>query len=82
MDEEVETRARRRRLEFAGVAALAISVACLFVGQSVELFADRITTPPIETAKAPPHFNAIDYATTATIKGGTVVIGPCDTQPR
>ncbi len=82
MDEEVETRARRRRLEFAGAAALAISVACLFVGQSVELFADRITTPPVETAKAPPHFNAIDYATTATIKGGTVVIGPCDTQPR
>jgi hypothetical protein len=82
MDEEPETRARRRRLEFAGIAALAISLACLFVGQSVEQFADRIAAPQVEIAKAPPHFNAIDYATTATIKGGTVVIGPCDTQPR
>jgi hypothetical protein len=82
MDEELETRARRRRLEFAGATALAISLACLFVGQSAEHFAAGITAPSVEVAKAPPHFNAIDYATTAAIKGGTVVIGPCDTQPR
>jgi len=82
MDEELETRARRRRLEFAGAVALGISLACLFIGQSVEHFADRITTPNVETAKAPPHFNAIDYAATAAIRGGAVVIGPCDTQPR
>jgi hypothetical protein len=82
MDEELETRARRRRLEFAGAAALAISLACLFVGQSVEHFADGFTKPQVEMAKAPRHFNAIDYATTAAIKGGTVIIGPCDTQLR
>jgi hypothetical protein len=80
MDEDLETGVRRRRLGFAGAAALAISLACLFVGQVVEEYADQATVPKIETAKSSPHFNAIDYATTAAIKGGgTVIIGPCDT---
>ena len=79
MDEEAEKIARRRRLEFAGATALAISLACLFIGQAVEQYADQATTPKLETAKTTPHFNAIDYATTAAIKGGTVIIGPCDT---
>ena len=79
MDEELESAARRRRLELAGVTALAISLACVYVGQNVELYADRVTAPKVETAKLRPNFNVIDYATTASIKGGTVIIGPCDT---
>jgi hypothetical protein len=82
MDEEQEVSARRRRLEFAGAAALAISLACLFVGQTVEQYADQVSSQTVQTAKLSPHFNAIDYATTAAVKGGTVVIGPCDTHPR
>jgi hypothetical protein len=80
MDEELETSSRRRRLEFAGAAALAISLACLFVGQVVEQYADQMGAVKIETAKTSPHFNAIDYATTAATKGATVIIGPCDTR--
>jgi hypothetical protein len=82
MDEESDTSGRRRRLEFAGAVALGISLACLFIGQTVEQYADQINATNIETAKTTPHFNAIDYATTAAVKGGTVIIGPCDTHGR
>jgi hypothetical protein len=78
MDEEVMTGARRVRLEWVGTVAGGITLACLLIGQSVEQFADRATTPPIEAAQVKPHFNSIDYATTASIKSGVVVIGPCD----
>ena len=79
MDEELETSARRWRLEWVGAAALGITLTCLFVGQAVERYADQAAPPAIETAKDKPHFNSIDYAATASIKSGVVVIGPCDT---
>jgi hypothetical protein len=82
MDEEQEVSSSRRRLEFAGAIALAISLACLFVGQTVEQYADQVSAQTVQTAKMSPKFNAIDYATTAAVQGGTVVIGPCDTHPR
>ena len=79
MDEESQSGVQWMRLEFVAAAALAISLTCLFVGQAAERFADQATPSPLEVAKLKPHFNAIDYATTSSIKGGGVVIGPCDT---
>jgi len=79
MDEDLEAGGRWRRLEFLGATALAITLACLFLGQAAERYADRAAAPATETAKLRPNFNAIDYATTASIKGGMVIIGPCDT---
>jgi hypothetical protein len=79
MDEDLEAGVRWRRLEFLGATALAVTFACLFIGQAAEQYAGRVVGPATETAKLRPNFNAIDFATTASIKGGMVVIGPCDT---
>jgi hypothetical protein len=71
-----------RRLEFVGVVAASATLLCLFVGQEAQQYAARVTQPEVATAKMQPRFNAIDYDTTASIKGGAVVIGPCDTRDR
>ena len=78
MDGEDTNRVTWRRLEFAGVAALASTLLCLFVGQTAQQYAAQFTAPAVETAKMQPRFNAIDYGTTASLKSGTVIIGPCD----
>jgi hypothetical protein len=80
VEQEKSTPLSLRRLEFAGVAAAAATLLCLFVGQEAQQYAAQLTPPATETAKIKPRFNAIDYATTASIKGGTVVIGPCATR--
>ena len=79
MDEEQAKSAMWRRLEWAGVAAISVTLLGLILGQTAEQLAAQATPPVVETVKMQPRFNAIDYATTASIKGGTVVIGPCDT---
>jgi hypothetical protein len=71
-----------RRLEFVGVVAASLMLLGLLVGQEAQQYAARFVQPDVAAAKLQPRFNAIDYATTATIKGGTVVIGPCDTRDR
>jgi hypothetical protein len=76
---EEETKPIWRRLESAAVTALALTLLGLFVGQSAQQYAAQNAAPAVETAKMQPRFNAIDYATTASIKSGTVIIGPCDT---
>ncbi len=78
MDEDEIPRWSWRRLEFAGVAAFSVTMACLLIGQTAQQYAAQIVGPTAETAQAQPRFNAIDYAATASIKNGTVVIGPCD----
>ena len=69
-----------RRLEFVGVVAASATLLCLLLGQAAQQYATQAAQPQVETAKLQPRFNAIDYATTASIKSGTVVIGPCDTR--
>ncbi len=78
MDEEEIPRWSWRRFEFAGVAAFAVTMVCLLIGESAEQYATQVVNSQTETAVAQPRFNAIDYAATASIKSGTVVIGPCD----
>jgi hypothetical protein len=77
-----------RQLEYTAVAALAIALACVLIGQGAERYA--ATASPSVAALADPSagetkaetrslplFNTIDYATTGSIKGQTVVISPC-----
>ncbi len=71
-----------RRLELIGVAAAGVSLLCVFVGQGAQQYAAQSVQAEIASAKLQPRFNAIDYGTTASLKGGTVVIGPCDTHDR
>lgn len=71
-----------RRLEFVGVVAASATLLCLFIGQEAQQYAAQFAQPQVAAAKMQPRFNVIDYATTASIKGGTVVIGPCDTRDR
>jgi hypothetical protein len=79
MDEESEAGVRHVRLEFVGAMALGVTLLCVLVGQTAQRFADQEAPLPIETAKLKPHFNTVDYATTASIKNGVVIITPCDT---
>jgi hypothetical protein len=77
-----------RRLEFTAAAAIAIAVACVMIGQGAERYAAS-EPPPVVAVSDPgdgapkavahnaPIFNTIDYATTGSIKGQTVVISPC-----
>ncbi len=80
---------RIKQLEFTAVAATAIAITCVMIGQGAERYAASATAPT-ETALGDPDseksgvashgapaFNAIDYATTGSIKGQTVVISPC-----
>ena len=82
VDEEDIRRISWRRLEFAGVTAFAVALSCLFIGQAAQDYAAKVSPPPTQTAKARPRFNAIDYATTGSVKSGVVVIGPCDDRGR
>lgn len=82
MDEEDIPRMSWRRLEFAGVTAFAVALGCLLIGQVAEQYAAKLAPPPVVAAKVPAKFNAIDYATTGAVKGGIVVIGPCDERGR
>ncbi len=77
---------RIKRLEFTAVAAAAIAIACVLIGQSAERYAASSAPSQIAIAAAAkanaethgaPIFNTIDYATTGSIKGQTVVISPC-----
>ncbi|MGD1036316.1 MAG: hypothetical protein ABR878_03815 [Roseiarcus sp.] len=81
-----------KHLEFTAVAAVAIAIACVMIGQGAERYAAS-TSPSLiafldpraaETkaaAQPVPLFNAVDYATTGSIKGQNVVISPCASQP-
>jgi hypothetical protein len=71
-----------RRLEFVGVIAACATLLCLFVGEAAQQYAAQSTQPQVAADKMQPRFNAIDYATTASTKGGPVVIGPCDNSRR
>jgi hypothetical protein len=80
-----------KRLEAPAIAALAVAIVCVLIGQVAERYAEGASTSLIalfspsagETkaeSRAAPLFNTIDYATTGSIHGRSVVIGPCATQ--
>jgi len=70
------------RLETIAVAALVVTVLCVFIGETAQQYAAQNAPAATETAQARPRFNAIDYAQTGAIKTGTVIIGPCDDKGR
>ncbi len=83
MQDEKEAPSGGRQIQFATLVAVAITISCVFIGQSAQQFADNIAPTTTHSqnvaAIAPsPQFNSIDYAATASIRGGTVIIGPCD----
>ena len=79
-----------RRVEFPAIVALVIAVASVMLGQSAERYANADTQiaaqadPAAQTAslgdKSGPAFSAIDYATTGSIKGQSVILSPCTGQ--
>ena len=83
MEMDFETPRAPRIVGFAAIAAVVISVTCVLIGESAAQFVGL--TPgsggqfaAAEAAKtARPNFNTIDFATTGSIKGQTIVISPC-----
>jgi hypothetical protein len=74
-----------KRVQFAALAAVIITFTCIFIGETAQQFADNLApaashAPELGASASQPRFNAIDYATTAAVKGATVIIGPCDAQ--
>ena len=82
---------RIKRLEYTAVAALAIAMAAMMIGQGAERYAAgaapsqlALSDPNGGETKAgtrgPPIFNTLDYATTGAINGRSVVLSPCTIQ--
>jgi hypothetical protein len=85
MEDEYESPKRGGRVQFMAIAAALITFSCVFVGETAQQFAANVAPTATLGAQAiatasPPRFNVVDFATTAAIKGGTVIIGPCDAQ--
>ena len=77
MGEQENWRPVWRKLEFASITAIAVTLLCVFVGQTAEQVAVNSFAEVAQAPKSAPKFNAIDYAATGSTK---VVIGPCDTR--
>ncbi|MGD0641964.1 MAG: hypothetical protein ABSC22_14550 [Roseiarcus sp.] len=71
-----------KNLEFTAIAAIAIAIACVMVGQGAERYAADASPSQVALSDPPaaPIFNTIDYATTGSIKGQSVVVTPCGSQ--
>jgi galactitol-specific phosphotransferase system IIC component len=69
-----------RKLEFASITAVAVTLLFIVIGQSAEQLADNNGLSLAHADKAKPAFNAIDYASTGSTNKTSVVIGPCDTR--
>ena len=88
MEMDSETPARPRVVGFAATWAAVISVSCLLIGEGAAQFSSLnaptnggqiASDSPTKTAR--PNFNTIDFATTGSIKGQTIVISPCTGEP-
>jgi hypothetical protein len=73
-------------IEYFALAAGLTAIAALFVGYSAQQVASEGGLPTIAFLGADeyvakksrsPNFNAIDYATTGSIRGQVVVLDPC-----
>lgn len=69
-----------RKLEFASVAAIAVTLLFVIIGQSAEQLAGSGSLAPALGDKVKPQFNAIDYASTGSTAKAPVIIGPCATR--
>jgi hypothetical protein len=88
MEMDSETPAGPRVVGFAATWAAVISVTCVLIGEGAAQFSS-LNAPtnggqiasdgPAKTAR--PNFNTIDFATTGSIKGQTIVISPCTGEP-
>jgi hypothetical protein len=88
MEMDSETSAGPRMIGFAAAWAAAISVACVLIGETAAQYvglnaptngAEIASEGPAKLAR--PNFNTIDFATTGSIKGQTIVISPCTGEP-
>jgi hypothetical protein len=83
MEMDFETPRAPRMVGFAAAGAVVISVACVLIGQGAAQYvglnpADGRQLAADDAANtARPNFNTIDFATTGSIKGQTIVISPC-----
>lgn len=91
MDWRFKERGWAKQIEFTAIAAIAMAIACILIGQTAERYAADTTqaiaqadakSPSAASGKNAPVFNAIDYATTGALKGQTVVLSPCEAQHR
>jgi hypothetical protein len=80
LDDFEDKRPLWRRLEFAAVTAIVVTLLCVIIGQSAEQLASNTVLEAAQSAKSTRNFNAIDYAATGSIGAAKVVIGPCDTR--
>jgi len=84
MEIDFETARVPRAVGFAATWAAAITVSCVLIGEGAAQFvglngpADgRQIASEVAAKTARPNFNTIDFATTGSIKGQTIVISPC-----
>jgi hypothetical protein len=83
MDMDSDTPTGPRMVGFAAMAAVVISVACVLIGEGAAQYVGLNPTAEGQLAaddpakSARPNFNTIDFATTGSIKGQTIVISPC-----
>jgi sugar phosphate permease len=81
MEMDFETPTAPRMVGFAAIGAVVISVVCVLIGEGAAQYVGL--NPATEVAAddaaktARPNFNTIDFATTGSIKGQTIVISPC-----
>ena len=84
MEMESETPSGPRMVGFVATVAVAISMACVLIGEGAAQYvglnaptngAEIASEGPAKLAR--PNFNTIDFATTGSIKGQTIVISPC-----
>ncbi len=83
MEMDSETPTGSRMVGFAATAAVMISVACVLIGEGAAQYVGLNSGAGGQIASddaaktARPNFNTIDFATTGSIKGQTIVISPC-----
>jgi hypothetical protein len=83
MEMDSETPTVPRMVGFAAVGAVVISLVCVLIGEGAAQYVGLDSTAggqfaaddPAKAAR--PNFNTIDFATTGSIKGQTIVISPC-----
>jgi hypothetical protein len=87
MEMDSETSAGPRLIGFAATWAAVITVTCVLIGEGAAQYVGLNAPANSEFASespaklARPNFNTIDFATTGSIKGQTIVISPCTGKP-
>ena len=83
MEMDSETPSGPRMVGFAATAAVVISLVCVLIGEGAAQYvglnpgAEGQIASDTAAKTARPNFNTIDFATTGSIKGQTIVISPC-----